>query len=325
MSYETGTATGIEDLVDKLFTFATGLTTPWTQDALNLTTDQGTMHMNDCFVSFRWDATTRTDLALYQSTAYSATVPHLMTGDSGAGSTVSPATTERRVNFTSTGPFTAYHFFAADDAPFYIHAVVEVVPGRFRHFGFGLLVKNGNWRGGEYCYGHFCSQSASYIDLPSSPQHAAGLDHTAVIDMAAMRLNGNDFPNESASTVWAVFSTAAAGNDTAGNPRANVIGGARSGLWGYALGWIPTSVANAYKPLIPIDIIYIDQATTPDTWCWLGHQRDVAIVNMKNLTAGQEITVGADTWKVFPWVRKQYLLTNTEESWNAGWAYRKFT
>ena len=35
MAYETGAATSIEDLVGKLFTFATGLsTTPWTQDEL---------------------------------------------------------------------------------------------------------------------------------------------------------------------------------------------------------------------------------------------------------------------------------------------------
>lgn len=326
MAYETGTATNIEDLVDKLFAFATGLSSAWVQDELDNTFNRGTLHKNGVYVSFRWDGTTQTDLAMYQSTGFTAGLaPHAQPGDSGAGSTTSPATTERRINFVSQGPFTAYHFFASVDAPFYIHGVVEVDPGRFRHFGFGELVKNGNWRGGEYCYGHFVNQQAMYIDAPSSVQHGAGLDHTAIVDLATMRLTGADFPLESASTVWAIFGTAGAATDTAGNPRANVVGSARSGLWGYALGWIPVSLSNAYKPLIPIDILYIDQATAPDTYCWLGHQRDVAVVNLKHLANGDELIVGGDTWKVFPWVKKQFLNANTEESWNAGWAYRKFS
>ena len=34
---------------------------------------------------------------------------------------------------------------------------------------------------------------------------------------------------------------------------------------------------------------------------------------------------GDDEWLVFPWTRKQHLQIETEESWRAGWAYKKVT
>jgi hypothetical protein len=221
---------------------------------------------------------------------------------------------------------TAYHFFAGEGSTPYIHVVVEVDPGRYRHFGFGNIEKVGDWAGGEYCYGHYWAQGASAIDYPNSTDHQAGFDNGPDSNHGTMRLDGADFPNESSSTVWAVITSATfLGNDTAGNPRASVIGGARGGPWSHYLAWIPTSNTNAYKPLIPIGVMYVDQATSPYTYNWLGQQPDVAVVNMKNLSPGDEITIGSDTWMVFPWVKKQYTLGDVEESWNAGWAYKKVT
>ena len=48
------------------------------------------------------------------------------------------------------------------------------------------------------------------------------------------------------------------------------------------------------------------------------------ILNIRNLSPGDEITIGAGTWKVFPWIRKQFNQDGVnEESWNAGVAYKK--
>ena len=326
MAYETGSATGIQDLLSKLFTFATGLsTTPWTQDEFNTTNRYATLHLGDCYVSFRWDNSTMEQCALFQSLGFSGpnVTPENHTDDSGNGSTTSPATTGRRIDFVTSGALVAYYFFAGEGSEPYIHVVVEWASNQFVHFGFGNLVKLNDWTGGEYCYGYQWNETSTYIDSPTSVQHSAGMDDGSTSGtQATLHCEGLD--NQDGSSKWGVLtSLASPGNDRGGNPRIQLRGGARGNLWGYIFGWIPTSQLNAYKPLIPIDVIYVDQAGTTDAWRWLGYQPDVAIVNMKNLAVGQEITIGSDTWKVFPWNRKQYTIANVRESWNAGWAYKK--
>ncbi|MCP4897724.1 MAG: hypothetical protein GY906_12190 [bacterium] len=327
MAYETGSATSIEDLIDKLFTFATGLaTTTWVEDELDLTANYGTLHYGNCYVSFRWDATAETDLAVYQSLGWtSSTEPHNQDDDSGAGDTTIPIDSSRRVNFMNTGPYVAYHFFAGEGSTPYIHIAVEVDTGRFRHFGFGNIIKLGTWTGGEYAYAHFWSPNDE--DNPIYTQHVFGLDGIYTGNDIGATLHIEDFDDQSVDEKWAMFCSRPrpAGTDRAGEDRAVIRGGARGGFWGYYMNWIDYSSPNAYKPMAPIAMAWYDTAGSPDTWIWLGEWPDVAIINIGTLTAAQELTVGLDTWMVFPWVRKQYLLDGTEESWNAGIAYKKIT
>lgn len=326
MAYQAGTATDIHDLMDKLTTFAQA--NGWTEDEyIDAATGQLTLHRDNCYVSFRWDDNPATDLGVYQSTGWAASnFPHEMPGDSGNGDATDPINAERRVNFVQPGPYTQYYFFA-HTSPYYIHIVVEVDSGRYRHFGFGHLNKIGTWTGGEYCYGHVWDQGATAIDSPISGSHAMGLDTVCANNtlMPTVRVEG--MPGQDGSSEWMVLgNTTSGGTDTAGNPRAYGLGGWRGGLWGYALGWIPMVRLNAYKPLIPIPVWYRDATPAPDAWVLLGHQPEVAIVNMKNYNPADVITIGGtDDWVVFPWVRKQNLGVDTEESWNAGIAYRKRT
>lgn len=327
MAYETGTATDIGDLVDKLFTFATGLTTtPWTENELDIVTKrQGTLTLDDCVITFRWDGSVETDLGLYQSLGWvTASAAHEMTDDAGSGDTSVPISSNRRVNFKNVGPYTAYHFFAGEGDEPYIHVVVEVDSGRFRHFGFGNLIKHGTWTGGEYLYGHHWIDTSSR-DQPTSTQHTVGLDcvYTGATDGASLHIEGMD--DQTVDEKWAVFTqrNPPAGVDTAGEDRKVVLGGMRGGFWGRYLTWMRYNSVNVHVPLMPIPVIYMDASQAPDTYQWLGNQPDVAVINMHAFSAAQEITVGAETWMVFPWVRKQYLENDTEESWNAGVAYKK--
>lgn len=321
MAYETGTPSNIEDLVGKLFTFL--VAEGWTQDQLDNTNNWATIHRDSLYVSFRWDATAQTDLALYQSLGYTSGAPHLIASDSGNGDSTVPIDSGRRVNFTAAGPFTKYYFFASDAAPYYCYVVVEVASGRFRHFGFGNLDKLGTWTGGEFVYGHVWNLGTTQIDNPVTTGHTMFLDGvcTTAANLATVHIEG--LTGMGVNDKWGVVGIAAAGTDRAGNARWALAGGGRAGFWGYALGWLTSSRLNAYKPLIPMPLIWRNTATAPDTWKLLGHQPDISIVNMKHFSPGDEITVGADTWVVFPWVRKQYLLADTEESWNAGVAYKK--
>jgi len=68
MAYETGTPTTIDDLMTKLATFVTGLsTTPWTQENTDLSYDWVTFSRGTCYVSFRWNSTTAVNLGVFQS------------------------------------------------------------------------------------------------------------------------------------------------------------------------------------------------------------------------------------------------------------------
>ena len=327
MAYETGSASDIEDLVDKLHTFATGLsTTPWTEDELDLSANQSTLHLDDCYVTFRWDSTVETDLGLYQSLGWSSsTAAHAMPDDSGNGDTSIPINSGRRVNFESTGPFTAYNFFAGEGDEPYIYVVVEVDAGRFRHFGFGNIKKLGTWDGGEFVYGHVWNQYGA--DNPAYTQHTflLGSIYSGTADGATLHVEGID--SQGVNEKWMQFCSrqAPAGTDRAGEDRQVVMGMSRSGMWGYYLLAMRYSSPNAFKPLVTLPILEFRQVDSPDTYIWMGEMVDIALCNMHAFTPGQEVTVGTDTWMVFPWVRKRYEQDDEEESWNAGVAYKKVT
>ena len=329
LQYETGTPSTVEDLIDKLQTFAAA--NNWTVDDYDSVNDECTIHEGTMYVHFGWDATGE-ELNICHSLGYTGgNAIDAMPDDSGNGSATIGS--ERHVNFTDgagsaqAGPFTAYHFFLEDGAggdPMYIHCIVEVVSGVYRHFGFGTIEKINDWTGGEYVYAHFWNQTANNIDNPTSVSHTCGLDAGTGTSLYDATLHLEDIGAQTTITdKWGIFRGSTPGTDTAGEDRVLLLGGARDGLWLRFLRHIQNSNLNAYVPITPIPVIYRDTSTTPDTWIWLGQQAGIGVVNMENFSSGDEITLGGETWIVFPWVRKQYLEDNTEESWNAGYAYRK--
>jgi len=331
MAYQTGSisaANNAQQLLSTLFTFLTGLsTTPWTQDEFDTTNYTASIHRGSVYVHFRWDNTTKEQIGMYQSLGFvsTSTDPHNHTDDSGNGQTSAPVTTQRRIDLTTSGALTTYHFFAGEGSTPYCHVVVEYSSGLFVHFGFGNLVKTNDWTGGEYCYGNFWNEGSTPIDRPYEADHAVGLCHSDQAFCQAT-VHCESLTDQDGTSKWGVCTNlSSVGNDRAGNPRVRLYGGARGGLWAYALSWMPTSQTNAFKPLFPIEVAYVNAVPTVDEVSILGRQPDIAVVNMKNLSVGQELTIGSDVWKCFPWARKQYTLGGTKESWNAGWAYKKIT
>mgnify|MGYP003633767270 CR=1 FL=1 len=47
------------------------------------------------------------------------------------------------------------------------------------------------------------------------------------------------------------------------------------------------------------------------------------MINVKNFNLAQELTIGSDTWIVFPWLRKRWQQDNANETGNLGMAYKK--
>lgn len=330
MAFQTGTSTSIENLLQQLSTFlqANG----WTEEFAN-TGDPGTIGFskNSIFVSMQYtEATDGGTMAMYQAGAADpspTTEPWTATDDSGSGedsTTPSAFDNERCVNVFA-GPHTGFFFFENDSGPAYIHVVVEVDAGRYRHFGFGEVDKIGDWSGGEYCYGHRWDQSTSNrIDQPSSGFHNIGMDSVTFVGNSSATMRVSGYPGEpNVATEWAIMGDTGGGLDTAGVARWRAFGGWRASrefsMWhGFRI-----SLASAFKPLVPCPIELIDIVPAPDLARRVGFQADVRMANIGNIEPGQIISISGDDWYFFPWVRKQFLENDTEESWNAGVAYRR--
>jgi len=330
MAYETGTSSSIQDLMQKLSIFL--VANGWTQDFAT-TGDPGLIAFskNSIFVAFQYtEATDGGTLAIYQNFSNDDPVSvWLSTGDSGVGAAslvASAFDTGRSVNIFA-GPHAAYHFFEQNAAPAYCHIVVEVDTNRFRHFGFGEIEKIGDWQGGEYSYGHNWRQAVSQIDAPTSSTHTIGLESNS----AGARTNFyatmhvRDQPEQAAADRWALIGSSSnfpVQQDRAGNDRLPCQGGSRGGMNGQMTPF-RLSQLTAFKPLIPIVVHVADNTGVPDTRRLLGTHPDVRVVNIANLDPGETFVIAGETWFVFPWVRKQFLKNDTEESWNGGLAYRQ--
>lgn len=333
MAYQTGTSSSLENLMTQLSTFL--VANGWTEDFFT-SGDPGRMglHKNSIFVAFQFtDLTDNGVMAIYQN--LSNDDPDdvwLSTGDSGVGNpSLSAGSFDlgRSIN-EAAGPHTAYHFFEQDTGPAYCHVVVEVDAGRYRHFGFGELEKIGDWQGGEYCYGHSWNQSASQIDAPNITTHSFMLDANAggsgVAKYSSMHVR--DQPEQVAADRWMVMGNQGAdpnGVDRAGNDRLPGIGGSRAGLVAGYMSSFRLSQLTAFKPLLPIPVCFYSTTPSPDNIRLMGTHPDVRIVNMANLEPAETFSIAGETWFVFPWVKKQFLQNDTEESWNAGVAYRQET
>jgi hypothetical protein len=205
--------------------------------------------------------------------------------------------------------------------------VLEFSTGLYRHFGFGILDKIGSWTGGEYCYGNIWYQGvASATDAPLDSRHALPFDalgSTTATDY--MTCHAEALPGAPANCHWLVsWAGSSPGNDRAGQGRGNSFGGLRGGPLTHAIAWLPVNPANGYLPLTPIPYFYRRDATlSTERWYLLGSPKEMRVVNIRYVAPAEEIVIGADTWKFFPIVRKQWLQADTPESGYGGIAYKK--
>lgn len=317
MTYATGTATDQDALFTAIKDFAV-TTMSWTQDAFSTASNELEIHKGSVYVQMAWDEIN--DAAFYQSTGYDGSGPGGEPGDSGNGDLTSPYSTARRINVIGTGPFNYYLF--GNTSPDYIHGAIEIATGIYRHFSFGTLIKIGNYTGGEYC-------SALSWDT-ADPADIRDFRHLPLWDMlhisdplecATVHVEG--MPNQSGSSIWGVnYTGSSAGNDRDANPRVRLHGHLRDGFLMNAVGWIRANPTNGFIPMFPIHIYYWDATPAPDQYIFLGTVPNFRQINIANMEPKEEFTIGSETWKVFPWVKK----ANTgsgQETKNMGFAYLK--
>lgn len=320
MSYQTGTATNLGDLLSQLMTFATG-TPGWTQDQASTATGQFALHKGTVYVSFRYNTTTPLVLGMYQALGYTGgNQPGQHPNDSGNGAVSSANATlitERCVNDIGNGAFPSYFFFT-DTAQTYIHVVVEIATDVFRHFGFGTIEKVGDWTGGEYCYADFFAASSGAINTTNT----ALLDGLSTNQEFCATVHVEGMPGQAGAGKWLVVcgNTTTPSNDTAGNARILGCGGFRGGPIANSFGIYSAGSTSGLIPMYPIGLWHRRISTT-DVY-FLGFQPDVRGVNIRFINPKDEITIGSDVWKFFPYSQKT-LAVVANRSYYSGLAYKK--
>ncbi len=337
MAYETGTSTGVNDLLDKfrLFAIARGWTVNrWTTagSGKELCIQKGSAYFN-----FRsWLNETMLVNGVNTAGKYGITM-NGSDGYNGAnawdrqpGYPVRAAVTngdQYHMLFplvTNTGPFPTYHFFAPDSKTLY--AEVEITTGTFQRWGCGSLdlFNPAAPGGGRFMYstssGHVTNAATTSEWLGVDADNVSGYTCEMVPFRCADYTNNNSVGSSdsrgSASCVRVAF---ASFDNWAGSGRTTSTTGLQMACQG---GGCHDKVLREYSPnalngigvLLPniVSLNIGNEFLSP-----IGVVPGMRYLDMSNYLPGDEFTIGSDTWKVFPWYSKGGI------GYNRGIAYLK--
>lgn len=182
----------------------------------------------------------------------------------------------------------------------YVHAVCEVTPGVFSHFMAGVLDKSGSYAGGAYCQATFISDTATLRNRTEN----------------AIPFQCGQVSTQRSTYVSMIGSTLTSSDAGA---KSNVENYLKSANGDMHVGWAPISFGNAedsitidlftmgvntqngLTPLIPI---YSKIPIGTSHFNFLGSVHDARWVNIQYFVGGNTLTLGSDTWYLFPlWVK----------------------
>lgn len=290
--YSSGTAAGPKTVLQALATFAASAGFTVDNNAAFAGGWWLAVHKGSCYLNFVADAADTT-ITMYGATGFSG---------ASAPSAQAQSSTASICN-SGAGPYTGYHFFSTTGSPNYLHCVIEKTAGLFAQFHAGQLAaiggaapciylqatnwsytgSNGSWWDGGNSFGNFMPWSGGY----------AGQNKIGVTVDGTFRwfqqINGGISP---ARTIgWPL-------QQGPSNLSAAVNALARS-----------PNTFNGLSVLIPI-YTWVERAAG-NVYAYIGDTPDSRVLNMNNLNPKDEITIGADTWKVFPMISNSKILNTT--------------
>jgi len=299
MSYQTGTAETLSDLLSKLSEFA--VTTGWTVDNFkpHATTPELYLHNADGFYSFGmlagYDSSVRS-LIIHGNTGYSTGAAfNAQPGNSRQNQGFHTATSYNGTHVTEiAGPFLTYDFFGTAQ---YLHVVVQIGAARFRHFGIGMLNKEGVWNGGQYVFGTLRSRTSPNYPHGDQIWGVCAPGSNQARYSAVIRAEG--IAGETRTPWW----LGASRNDTAG---ATVRGAGHCGTSSYTLNQshpdslqIYTSLSVFGQVLAPVPnsvLVYgLDKI-----WRRLGTLPDCTQCRMDGITPRTILKISGEEWMIIP-------------------------
>lgn len=236
------------------------------------------------------------------------------------------------------GPWSSHYLFA-NVAGDYIHAVAQVSARRWRHLLCGVIPdanKYGAWVGGTYQFGTDWSQVTSDIDNPYSTNHAGlGCMGDRIESERPQRQGCLHCEGLVTDVDWFLNTTRPIGNPTINpftggggvNPQTAMGVMLASGVgisFGGALKRLGASLISRNTVLVPVTIFAKSNFAGNVGFAALGTLPDVFFVNMRDFAPGEAITVGSDTFRVFPIVNSNTVETQADEEYSGyeGLAYK---
>ncbi len=252
-----------------------------------------------------------------------------------SATTLSPKLAGSANNPVVPAPTSVDMFTGLNPRP-YLAVVISYGVNLYRHHYFGFMNNIGGYTGGEVISGsagssNFSSLNLNYLD-DDAFKHLFKARHSLNV-LAKSEAGGVRLVHPNNPVPWRVFfsttNTSAPFSNFLGD---EIIGGQGDGYNdNYSARGHNTFAGTAI--LTPLNLL-ISRAITSDVrFRPVGNPCGVALVNMRDLQPGQEITMGLETWRVYPMISKrpETLMPSTagqgfyrqfESSVNQGIAYK---
>ena len=306
MAFETGSATDVYDLLDKLRAFA--VAQGWTVNRW-ANGDELCLEHNGGY----WNCKAVDDLggtSPYLS-SYQADDPGIRvrgsTGfSSGSSWDAQPnvSASEAGMGVFVDGDVKAYWLFA-DASATYIHLAARINTNTYCHLQLGHLSKLGSWTGGQYLAGTI-ARNGTPGGYPIAVSLAAYGEGSGTIRADI----------DGATNAWQSMGGNPSGQlDCEGGYVKSIQRGANNRLLGSLLGAAPATW-DGRSPMWPCPVLLQRPSSR---YSIAGYPLDMRVLNIQNLEAERVLTYGSDEWLVFPFTRKH----DTEASIYGGFAYRK--
>jgi hypothetical protein len=298
--YSTNTASGPAAVLQALATFASSAGFTIDNNAAYSGGWWLAVHKGSCYLNFVSDSA-NTQITVYGATGFSSSSAPSAQAQSSSGFGCN----------SGVGPYVGYHFFSTSGSAAYLHVAIEISAGLFAHVQGGALnsigsaapciyVQATNWQYTGY-WSSFPDTSSNYMPWSNYSGQSNGAVGVTVDGTFRWFKPGNSQPARS------VLPLSYPGNGVACD----------------SLTKSPNTF-NGLAPFFPIQVFV--ERTVGNIYAYVGDAPDLRILNMKNNNPKDEITIGSDTWKVFPMVSNSLPVSTGNappSSGNYAMAFRK--
>jgi len=239
------------------------------------------------------------------------------------------------------GPYVQYDFFGAGA---YLHAVVEVSAGVYRHFGLGHLDQSDDTVGGAYAYGTIVANNvpSSGTDLTKYPFRSLPFDscgdgsayigNSTYQTWGASIVRADGVDGGPAPHWWPIMAAYDDSNFFSPDYRGNGAIGLGNGPYRYTSYTVmsnrhPDSIVANFgrsdignQTLLMPSPIYLFGASSG--FYLMGTVPDWRVLNMSGLSPRQVLTLGTDQWLVIPAIQLYAAGVTTPHTQALAYAYR---
>lgn len=212
-------------------------------------------------------------------------------------------------------------------------AIAQAIAGEYRHHVFGALEKAGDYSGGTYVDGTYWPRTGSWSGMVnSSGNNVIPFGHnTNSTGCGSVRADSvEDNRVNSYHLICNYYGSSLNEEGQAGSGVGTIYQVIDSptydSMWlGFALGGTDENIFSGRSVFHPITLSVRRAGTTPYL-SPIGRVSGLRACYLEKLEPEQEVTIGDDTWMLFPWLRKLPMSNASNAppaSGNYGWAVKK--